>query len=102
MIRRPPRSTLFPYTTLFRSTVSLAYRADQVPATLEGAGFVAAPDSGSAVRACTYAGRKYPNRAPGGDALARAFVGPVGKDPAAIAPGEIAALLGLEGGPPLA
>src|SRR6266567_3692457 len=29
-------------------TVSLAYRADQVPATLEGAGFVAAPDSGGA------------------------------------------------------
>src|SRR5258705_6315308 len=24
MIRRPPRSTLFPYTTLFRSTVSVA------------------------------------------------------------------------------
>src|SRR2546429_7832952 len=24
MIRRPPRSTLFPYTTLFRSVVSLA------------------------------------------------------------------------------
>src|SRR2546426_6351533 len=24
MIRRPPRSTLFPYTTLFRSTVRLA------------------------------------------------------------------------------
>src|SRR3712207_9172198 len=24
MIRRPPRSTLFPYTTLFRSTVELA------------------------------------------------------------------------------
>src|SRR5256885_13262537 len=23
MIRRPPRSTLFPYTTLFRSTISL-------------------------------------------------------------------------------
>src|SRR2546430_5567072 len=39
MIRRPPRSTLFPYTTLFRSeevvyhpsiTVSLAYRTDQI------------------------------------------------------------------------
>src|SRR2546426_5748819 len=66
-------------------TVSLAYRADQVPATLEGAGFVAAPDSGSAVRACTYAWRKYPNRATGGDALVRAFVGPGGGDPAAIA-----------------
>src|SRR3712207_8002188 len=25
MIRRPPRSTLFPYTTLFRSTNSLTY-----------------------------------------------------------------------------
>src|SRR5258707_11956324 len=25
MIRRPPRSTLFPYTTLFRSEVGLAY-----------------------------------------------------------------------------
>src|SRR3712207_8489051 len=25
MIRRPPRSTLFPYTTLFRSTVSPAF-----------------------------------------------------------------------------
>src|SRR2546427_6164676 len=25
MIRRPPRSTLFPYTTLFRSDVSVAY-----------------------------------------------------------------------------
>src|SRR5256885_12940002 len=27
MIRRPPRSTLFPYTTLFRSRVSRAIRA---------------------------------------------------------------------------
>src|SRR2546430_7603256 len=26
MIRRPPRSTLFPYTTLFRSTGSLIHR----------------------------------------------------------------------------
>src|SRR2546427_9622212 len=27
MIRRPPRSTLFPYTTLFRSSVRLVLRA---------------------------------------------------------------------------
>src|SRR5260221_2367751 len=27
MIRRPPRSTLFPYTTLFRSTTSLSCQA---------------------------------------------------------------------------
>src|SRR5690242_21390284 len=26
MIRRPPRSTLFPYTTLFRSKVSIVHR----------------------------------------------------------------------------
>src|SRR2546422_5705128 len=28
MIRRPPRSTLFPYTTLFRSTAEEAMRAE--------------------------------------------------------------------------
>src|SRR3712207_9258729 len=35
MIRRPPRSTLFPYTTLFRSEGSSEARSDQL-ATLEG------------------------------------------------------------------
>src|SRR3712207_7856651 len=29
MIRRPPRSTLFPYTTLFRSAVRLGQRAGE-------------------------------------------------------------------------
>src|SRR2546430_11960212 len=29
MIRRPPRSTLFPYTTLFRSGAAFAYRIYQ-------------------------------------------------------------------------
>ena len=80
-------------------TVSLAYRADQVPRTLEGAGFVAAPDSRAAVRACTYAWRKYPNRAPEGYALLRAFLGPVDGDPGAIAHAELAAILGIERAP---
>ena len=80
-------------------TVSLAYRVDQVPGTLEGAGFVAAPDSGAAVRACTYAWRKYPKRAPESLALLRAFVGLVDGDPGAIAHAELAAILGLEGIP---
>src|SRR2546430_17246053 len=31
MIRRPPRSTLFPYTTLFRSIRSIALRFKDVP-----------------------------------------------------------------------
>src|SRR2546426_6045686 len=33
MIRRPPRSTLFPYTTLFRSHLRASHRADTVPPT---------------------------------------------------------------------
>src|SRR2546430_17582025 len=36
MIRRPPRSTLFPYTTLFRSLVGVAL-AEQHPARRQGA-----------------------------------------------------------------
>src|SRR2546422_7905305 len=32
MIRRPPRSTLFPYTTLFRSTGAIAIAIDNNPA----------------------------------------------------------------------
>src|SRR5687768_17745580 len=35
MIRRPPRSTLFPYTTLFRSHVSGTARGDPGPRALE-------------------------------------------------------------------
>src|SRR2546422_8633154 len=31
MIRRPPRSTLFPYTTLFRSPMDKLYFAAQIP-----------------------------------------------------------------------
>src|SRR2546430_12553448 len=30
MIRRPPRSTLFPYTTLFRSNLSLVEKRDAI------------------------------------------------------------------------
>src|SRR2546426_7579120 len=44
MIRRPPRSTLFPYTTLFRSLAPLA---------IAGAGF-----DGAGVSACVKSGRE--------------------------------------------
>src|SRR3712207_7757653 len=37
MIRRPPRSTLFPYTTLFRSTQQLATARSEVEALRENA-----------------------------------------------------------------
>src|SRR2546426_8635417 len=37
MIRRPPRSTLFPYTTLFRSHLAaLVHRADTIPVSIKG------------------------------------------------------------------
>src|SRR5436189_3888534 len=44
MIRRPPRSTLFPYTTLFRS-------APQLPPLLHGAGHLEHRDLDAARRA---------------------------------------------------
>src|SRR2546426_9102158 len=60
MIRRPPRSTLFPYTTLFRS-VSIAFAASAAvrPATFWSL----------ALRACLYA-------AAGVAVLGRAIAGP--------------------------
>src|SRR2546425_8356758 len=39
MIRRPPRSTLFPYTTLFRSTaVVIAYASEVFPTKIRSRG----------------------------------------------------------------
>src|SRR5258708_8330219 len=39
MIRRPPRSTLFPYTTLFRSRLVAVREADQIDVALKIARF---------------------------------------------------------------
>src|SRR3712207_7949107 len=41
MIRRPPRSTLFPYTTLFRSVFARRRRARSAPATISVLRFTA-------------------------------------------------------------
>src|SRR3712207_7480336 len=44
MIRRPPRSTLFPYTTLFRSTgVAVSVTGSSAPAAVSVTGSSAAP-----------------------------------------------------------
>src|SRR3712207_8895919 len=43
MIRRPPRSTLFPYTTLFRSFVVSLAIALGIGLGLKAAGFIEAP-----------------------------------------------------------
>src|SRR3712207_8540306 len=42
MIRRPPRSTLFPYTTLFRSASAAAVSSDTGPTSSSSAAFIPA------------------------------------------------------------
>jgi protoporphyrinogen oxidase len=80
-------------------TVSLAYRQEQMPRMPEGTGFVAGPESDSAVRACTYASRKYPGRAPVGSLLLRAFITPGDGEPRATAHAQLAQILGISGVP---
>src|SRR2546429_2849668 len=46
MIRRPPRSTLFPYTTLFRSLGRMSAPCSVAPAVLETLEFPAALERG--------------------------------------------------------
>src|SRR2546429_5576629 len=69
MIRRPPRSTLFPYTTLFRSTRCMAQRTGALRATraLRPRSSRRPPESGQAasgrVRPCLRADESWPARA---------------------------------------
>src|SRR5256885_11949186 len=60
MIRRPPRSTLFPYTTLFRS--------------LDGFGFLVPRSAGLRVLGSVWNSSLFPGRAPDGQALLTTFV----------------------------
>src|SRR3712207_7660541 len=57
MIRRPPRSTLFPYTTLFRSERGLRALAFEERADLEPGGVAWISHSGSAFTALLHAER---------------------------------------------
>src|SRR3712207_7244504 len=71
MIRRPPRSTLFPYTTLFRSSrvhVGVHYPGDVVAGFAVGAGVAAATQHWWRVRPKTPARVRPTSKAP---ALAR-------------------------------
>ena len=79
------------------TTVSLAYRSDQLARPLAGTGFVSAWEWAGVVRACSYSWLKYPGRAPAGHTLLRAFVGPVDGDPAAAAHAELGSILGISG-----
>src|SRR5205085_5755806 len=81
------------------TTVSLAYRGDQLATPLAGTGFVSAGEWAGVVGACSYSWLKYPGRAPPGHALLRAFVGPLDDGPAAAAHAELASILGIKGLP---
>src|SRR3712207_7531011 len=59
MIRRPPRSTLFPYTTLFRSLRELAAGAAGAPLRSDGAPRSAAHPPARAVRFCRRAAVRH-------------------------------------------
>src|SRR6266542_2697348 len=78
-------------------TVSLAYREAQLAKPLAGAGFVV--ESPQQIRACTYASRKFPGRAPDGNVLLRAYLPPMNGDPGAAAHAQLAAILGIRGAP---
>src|SRR3712207_6995139 len=57
MIRRPPRSTLFPYTTLFRSGIALARPAERVRPLEQRVPAVPPLGAGRGLRAPVRAGR---------------------------------------------
>jgi len=78
-------------------TVSLAYRDSQLSRPLQGAGFVVEPPEH--IRACTFASHKFPNRAPRGSVLLRAYLPPQDGDPGHVAHGQLAKILGIHGEP---
>ena len=80
-------------------TVSLAYRKEQIGTLSGGAGFVVESPSGEQIRACTYASQKFAGRAPAGQILLRAYLGPTGDHPAMLASEQLAAILGIRGQP---
>lgn len=64
------------------ATVSVAYRASDLPRPLNGYGYVVPRLEGRPVLACTWTSSKWPLRAPDGHALVRGFVGRAGQEDA--------------------
>ena len=90
------------------ATVSLGYRAADVPGRLEGHGYLVSAQERRMVRACTWSSSKYPGRAPHGHVLLRVSLGGAGRPTLAgmpdshllsMARGELAASLGITADP---
>lgn len=62
------------------ATVSLAYRAADLPHPLDGYGYVIPRREGRRALACTWTSTKFPHRAPEGYALVRVFIGRAGQE----------------------
>src|ERR1039457_1328901 len=106
MIRRPPRSTLFPYTTLFRSSLDAGHRGEHVDHVNTGAGHDAergrGPYTAVDVAAAVYQDRLVPagNGAGGDDGVGQPGLrGPV---PAENYPAARVIVDGDDPGPPVA
>jgi protoporphyrinogen/coproporphyrinogen III oxidase len=70
------------------ATVSLAYRAADVPRALDGTGYVIPRAEGREALACTFASSKFLGRAPAGEALFRVFLGGAGRPDVLARPDE--------------
>ena len=90
------------------ATVSLAYRAGDLPRELDGYGYVIPRKEVRRALACTWTSTKFPHRAPEGYALLRVFVGRAGQDDTmprdeaslvALAREELQLTLGIEAEP---
>jgi oxygen-dependent protoporphyrinogen oxidase len=62
------------------ATVSLAYRMENIPCSLDGYGYVIPRREGRVALACTWTSTKFPHRAPQGYALLRVFIGRAGQE----------------------
>ena len=89
-------------------TVSLGYRAADVPKRLEGHGYLVPAQERRMARACTWSSSKYPGRAPHGHVLLRVSLGGAGRPTLAgmsdsqlqsMAQSELAASLGITADP---
>jgi oxygen-dependent protoporphyrinogen oxidase len=67
-----------PYTST--ATISLAYRADDLPRPLDGYGYVIPRREKRRALACTWTSTKFPHRAPPGYVLLRVFAGRAGEE----------------------
>jgi protoporphyrinogen/coproporphyrinogen III oxidase len=76
------------------ATMNLGYRREDIRHPLNGFGFVVPRIEKRPILGCTFSSVKFPNRAPEGHALLRAFIG--GPDPCDRDPAELAATVRAE------